>query len=121
MTYRAVRQLLRGINLVGLPQLFAQRMLIRRRWSMHGEDLIARPEVRCRIAMALEARIHRPGSRRHHYRELVHLAVARDAADTLVDMDAVIEVNVVWKVVDARPLNRTALLKTFADKFEARV
>ena len=68
--------------------------------------------------MALNAPLHL--QRRYFYNErhLIDPSVARCTADAFVDMDRVIEINVIGKIVDARPFDRDAGFPAFADGFE---
>ena len=59
--------------------------------------------------MAVEAPAHRERRGLAHQRHLVDAAVAGRAADAFGDMDAVIEVDVVRKVMDAPPAQRPVL------------
>ena len=112
MTYRTIRELLRRVNFVRLPQLLSQCALIRRWRRMHRKNLIARSKVGSRIPVALEARVHRPCTGRDHYGQLIHLAMTGDATDALMDMDAVIEINVVRQIMDADPLDGFVFAET---------
>ena len=58
--------------------------------------------------MASQAPLHLQGFRLVHQRHLVDRAVTGVAADTLGDVNAVIEINEVRELVDARPLQRFA-------------
>ena len=71
--------------------------------------------------MTLEARVHRPCPGRDHYGQLIHLPMTGDAANALMNMDAVIEINVVRKIVDACPFNRSPFLEALANRFQPRV
>jgi hypothetical protein len=82
------------------------RTTARRRLIPHIENLIARPEIFPGIAMTAEAPLHLQRFLLIHQRHLVDRAVASVAADSLGDMNTVIEVDEVGKLVDPRPLQR---------------
>lgn len=76
-------------------------------------------EMRLRIAMTIQAPLH---GQRLHLRDDIHFvdsAMARDAADTCGDMRAVIEINKIWKVVNALPLNRVTIGLTEIRRLQA--
>ena len=100
-----VEQLVEFLNLI-----FARRAAGRARAGSAGgfvvdaEDRRARPDVALRIAVAVEAPFHLQRLLLPHQRHPVDPAVARRAADALVHVDAVVEVDEVGQIVDARPL-----------------
>ena len=81
----------------------------------HVGDLFDRPQVRLRIAMAVQAPAH---AERLVLVDLFHLidpTVTADAADAAGHVGAVVEVGVVRKVVDLHPLDGFARLVALAD------
>lgn len=70
--------------------------------------------------MAADAPLHLQRSIIKHQWHAVHRAVAGVAAYALVDVNAVIEINEVWEVVDPVPYQRFAAAKTLADWFQKR-
>ena len=102
MTGRAARQL---SNLIFLDQLLTQGDLIDRRLVIHAEHVLARPHIAFRSAMTLEAPIHVEGIFPPCERHLVDWAMTGRAANALVNVDAVIEINKAGKVMDSGPLD----------------
>src|SRR5579884_4219100 len=102
-------------NVVLLDQLPAQRQLVLRRLIAHDENIFARPDVALRVAMAVEAPGHHQRLTPRRERHLVHASVTGLAADPLVDVDAVIEVDEIGHEVDPRPLNRNVRRIAIAD------
>src|SRR5262249_30674310 len=91
-------------DLVGVADAVKRDRPVRTRLLiLHVEHLIARPQELLRGAMAAQAPLHLQRMGREGQRHLVDLAVAAETADTLVHVDAVVEVNEVGQVVDARP------------------
>src|SRR5579863_4311452 len=68
--------------------------------------------------MAVDAPLHVERIYLVHERHRVHPAVARRAADTLVYVNTVVEVNEVGQVVNARPLDRLARAEAFAHRLQ---
>ena len=106
----------RILNLILLHKPPPQRLLITRRLPLHIEDLLARPNEFFGVAMTHETPLHGQwlGLPYHRYaavqRELllqrrhpVHTTVARHTADSLVDVNTVVEVHIRRQVIDALP------------------
>ena len=91
MTHRA-----RGeqcfVDLVFLHQPPPQRQLVFRGLPIHAEDILTRSEKAFRLAVALQAPFHEERLRLPHQRHLIDSAMAGDAANALLHMDAVVEV-----------------------------
>ena len=68
--------------------------------------------------MAVQAPGHLQGRRLKHQRHLIYRAVAGIAAHPLINVDAVSEIHKVGQLVNARPLQRFARAKTFADRLQ---
>lgn len=66
--------------------------------------------------MALNAPFHLQRGYFRNKRHLIDAAVARRAADAFGDVDRMIEINVVRKIVNARPVNRNTGLPTVSDR-----
>jgi len=84
----------------------------------HVEHLIAWPQIFFWSTMTIEAPLHLQRSVLIHQRHAVNRPVASVAADTLVDMNAVVEINVVGQLVHASPLQRFAGSETFPHGLE---
>src|SRR5215469_375459 len=108
------------VDVVGLHQLEAERALVARRRPLHVEHVLARPYLVLGMTMAVEAPLHLQG---HGLIELVHLvdaAVARGAADTLVHVHAVVEVDEVGQIVHPDPADRAVVAPARAHRLEVR-
>lgn len=70
--------------------------------------------------MTVEAPIHVKRVFTPHERHLVHPTVTSGAADTLVNVNAVVEVDEAGQIVYARPLNRLARAITLSHRFQNR-
>jgi hypothetical protein len=103
---RTVGQLVRGANFVLCRELLAHFCLIRGRFPIHVEDLIARTQILFGIAVTFQAPLHIQWRSLEHQRHLVNRTVARGAANAFIDVNAVIEIDVVRKAMHAHPLNR---------------
>src|SRR5205085_3922337 len=69
----------------------------------HAGDLLARPQVAFRVAVAVEAPPHRERRPLLHLRHLIDAAVAGDAAHALLHVDGMVEVGEVRELVDLVP------------------
>jgi len=118
-------------NLIFGDQVSAERILIGESAVIHGDgicrrgrlvahvkDLIARAQILAGIAMAAQAPLHLQTLLLVHQGHLVDGAVAGVAADTLGDVNAVIEIDEVGELVDASPLQRFAGAVAGADGLE---
>src|SRR4029453_16772827 len=68
--------------------------------------------------MTIEAPLHLQRTHLTHERHLIDASVAGLTAHSLFDVDAVIEINKVWKVVHANPVERTVIPEAGAHRFE---
>lgn len=103
-----------------LAKGFPQRGLIFRLLVVHVRHFFARPEVRLRVAVAVQAPAHAQGLRLVDVGHRVDAAVTRLASDARVDVSRVVEVNEVGKVVDFDPLDRFVGFGDVAKKLELR-
>jgi len=106
MTRRATGQLNGRPNFSFLRELHADFRLIIRRLPIHVVNLIERAQGHLRITMAIEAPLHQERVCLKNQGHLIHRAVTRRAANSLTDVNAVIEIRKVTKAVDLHPLNR---------------
>ena len=108
---------LAGVDLILGHQFSPQRQLIGRA-PIQIEDLVERTDVFFGRAMAIETPFHiqRVGFPRE--RHLVQLPVARDAADAMIDVDAVVEKNEVGGLIDPVPAQRLVAGKAVPDRSE---
>ena len=72
--------------------------------------------MRFGLLMAVPAPLHQQGVLLPHQGHLVDAAMAGLAADALADVDAVVEIDEVWQVVDTRPLERLVREVTLAHR-----
>jgi hypothetical protein len=131
MTGAAIRNVFDAAHVVFLDQGGAEVLLIgvalavddyriRTRGLLvtHVEDFAARAQVILRGAMAGQAPLHLQTFLLVHQGHLVDWAVTGVAADSFVDMNAVIEIDEVGQLVDACPLQRLAGFVAGADGLE---
>ena len=118
MTGRATCELGRRPDLVFRGQLFSDFFLIRGGFPIHVENLVLRSDVLFGIAVAVEAPLHREWRGLKNERHLVDRAVARRAADALVDVNAVVEIDIVGEAVNLDPLDRLIRSVALANRFE---
>lgn len=121
MTRRTARQKLRAAKRLYLAvDLFLLVCGDVRRIPCSIEDFGRGPDVRSRIPVARETPFHLERVLLINRRHVRDITVARGATDTLSDVDAVIEIDVFGKVVDADPLNRFVVTVTGPDRLEVR-
>src|ERR1700722_12455575 len=85
-------------------------------WTvMHVEHLVAGTQIILRLAVTAHAPAHLQRFLLIHQRHAVDRSVAGVATNSLVDVNAVIEVHKIWKLVDARPLQRFSAAVAGAD------
>jgi hypothetical protein len=82
------RELVGELLPVDLDRFFARGLLVG-----HVEDLIARPEVLFRRAVAIQAPPHEEWLGLESHRHLIDAAMAGRAADALMNVDLMIEVD----------------------------
>src|SRR5208282_2179728 len=106
-------------ELVGVSLSIHGNRLTARRWLIpHIEDLVSRAQIFLRRAMTVDAPLHLQRSVVKHQRHAVHRPVAGVASDALVDVNAVIEINEIRKIVDPGPNQRLARAVTFAHRLQ---
>src|SRR6185437_10421374 len=91
MTYGTIRQS-PLVDVVFAHEPFAQCVLVLGAPG-HAENFVARSQVLLRIAMAIQAPLHRQRRGSRGQRHLVYTAVAGLAADAFRDVDRMIEVD----------------------------
>jgi hypothetical protein len=105
-------------NVVFLDQPLAKRFLIFFGLVPHFKDLILRADILFRVPVTIQAPLHVKRVCLPGQRHLIHPPMAGFAAYSLGNMDAVVEINVVWQIIDSVPLDRLTSAKTFSDGFE---
>src|SRR5438094_2370034 len=109
-----------ALDLVFLYQSQTDLLLVGRRLPGHVEHLVAWPDVPLRIPVTFQAPAHLEGLRLPGQRHPVDLPMASRAADALLDVDAVVEVDEVAQDVDPIPLQRLTALEALADRLQHR-
>ena len=117
MTCRTAREFL---DVVFGDKTLADFLLIGWRLIVDAENRVTRPDEPFRIAMAVQAPLHLQRFFLPHERHAIDLAMARRAADPLVHVNAVIEVDEIWKIVNTCPLDGPIRPEAFADRLEVR-
>src|SRR5581483_8819156 len=87
---------------------------------VHIRDFLAWPQVRGRVAVAVEAKLHSERNGAVGQRHLVDPAVAFGTADTLCDVDVVAEEHVFGQHRHALPVERLILREALPDPCEHR-
>jgi len=111
----AIGQLL---NFVFGYQPLAQIHLVVRGLVSDIENLVPRAHIFFRLAVTFHAPLHVERVYLEHQRHFVDAPMARRAADALIYMNAVVEIDKIGQVVDARPFERFAGLKAGPDRLE---
>src|SRR5207253_2669853 len=93
VTDRAIGQLRGRVDLVTDDQLPAQLSLRNRRLPTHRENFLTRAEVIFRRTVAIQTPFHVKGFGFPHERHAIDPTVTGFAADSLVDMNTVVEIN----------------------------
>ena len=118
MTGRAAGELDCRPDLVFLGQLFPDLFLICGGFPIHVENLVFRANVLRGITVAIEAPLHRQRRGLKNQRHLVDRAVARGAADSFVDVNAVVEIDIIGEAVNLDPLDRLIRSVALANRLE---
>ena len=117
MTGGAAHKAARIFNLVATDKLPSHFILIRRWLPLHVEDLFARAYELFRVAVTLKTPLHLKRRDLIGKRHLVNTPVAGRTAYALVHVYAVIEIDELRQVVNARPMQRLARSVTCAHGF----
>ena len=106
-------------KLVGIDLAIHHHGLVAR-WLLvaHIEHLVARPQVLLGGAMAFQAPLHLQRCVVEHERHSVDRAVAGIATDSLIDVNAVIEINEIRQIVNSCPYQRLAGAEALTHRFE---
>ena len=114
-------QILTQAHLVGkLFPVDHNRDLLARLLVAHVEHLIARPQFLCRIAVAVDAPLHLQRRMVERQGHAVDSSMAGVAPHSFINMNAVIEVDKIGKVIDTVPDERLAAAEALADRLEYR-
>ena len=121
MTGRTTGQNVCTLDVIGLHQVSSLGNLFLRMVlgaPVHIENLFPRSHKVFRITMTLQAPLHLQRRRLVGDGHLIDPTVTGRTAHALVDMNAVIEISEVRKIVHAYPLQRLAAAKTRAHRLE---
>jgi hypothetical protein len=106
------------LNVVLLHQPTPERQLVFLRFPVHVQNLFSRPEILLRSPVAIKAPGHEERILAPSEGHVFDVTVASLAADAFVDVDAVIEVDKVWEIVDTNPLERLLRPVALSDRFK---
>ena len=123
MTCRATRQYLRWLYVILRYQRFSFVNLFFGfvlGMPFHVEDLVFLAHKLLGISVTTQTPLHLQRRRLVSDRHLIDAAVAGRTTDAFVHMNAVIEIDVIGKIVDAPPLDRFARAKAGADGLKVR-
>jgi hypothetical protein len=123
MTCRTTRQHCLRLHLVLLEPASTGRNLLSccvLSMPFHIKNLALIPHKSFGRAMAFETPFHLQCLGLINHRHLIDATMTGRAADALVHMNAVIEIDVVGQIVHPRPLERRAVLETGAHRLEIR-
>jgi len=95
-----------ALDVILANQALSERDLVGRWRVVHRKHLIEGAHVTLRMAMTVQTPLHRERRRLPRQRHLVHTAVAGCAANSVMDVNTVIEIDKLRQVVYARPLDR---------------
>jgi len=115
---RAARQHGRALDVVLLHQLSPQRDLLAGGLPAHVENLFSRSQELLWLAMATQAPFHLQRVFLAHQRHTIHGPMASVTTHAFLNMNRMVEVCEIGKVVDAGPANRRAVLKTISHRPE---
>ena len=120
MTYGTIRQLPGGIDSITFHKFGAKSFLRYGRPPSHREHFFTRPQIFFGESMAIQTPFHMKRFRFVGERHLIDSPVTRFASHSLVNVNAVIEVDKVWNVVYSNPQNRVVLSKARSNWFQGR-
>jgi len=110
-----------ALNLIIRGELLAFFHLIEiLRRPFHVKDLVARSDEALRLAMTLDAPLHVERRDLICKRHQINSPVTSRATDSFVHVNAVIEINEVGQIVDARPLDRLSSAPALTNRLEVR-
>jgi hypothetical protein len=112
MTDRTVGKL-RLVNVVFFDEPPSKRELVLGWHPVHIVDLLTWPNVFLWCTVAVKAPGHVQGMRLLHQRHLIHLAMTGSTADTFLDVDTVIEINMIGEIMNPIPLEWRASAPAF--------
>ena len=120
MTGATIRQAATGVDLMLRDELQALGQLISRWLPIRVVNLLLRPNESLRRAVTFETPFHIKCIHPPRDRHLIDTAMAGGTAESLCDMDAVIEINVIGQIVHTGPFQGHIRGKTFPHRREDR-
>src|SRR5579884_2405072 len=105
MAYRTISEVL-IVDQIMSEQHSSLRTLIRRRRPIGIEHFGWGPQVWRRIAVAIQTPTHGQWRRLPHQRHAIDFTMTRRTPDAFGDMNGMIEVNVIGKLIHFVPVNR---------------
>jgi hypothetical protein len=131
MARRATRNIHRATQVVFMRQILPQLHLVGVAFPIHLDgqsgcwllvthikNLLAGPQIFFRPAMTLNTPLHLQRCVIKHQRHAIHRAVAGIASHALINVNAVIEINKVGKIIHPIPDQRFAGAIAFAHRFK---
>ena len=119
MACGAVLQLLNSPFLESVREPTLRQVLV---WiPVQIGNLVWRPQIRRRVAMALKAESHAERLRLLHLVHLMDLAMAMDAANSTIHVHGMVEVSKIGQLVNLHPGNGFACLGAFTDERQPRI
>lgn len=119
MAHRAILDLV-FVDAELLNQLLASLNVVRWQLILHVEHFAQRPDIFFRIAMAGQTEKHFQSLRLIRERHFVDAAVARYAANPLVHVGAVVEIDEIRDFINPRPSKRLARSVALANELQKR-
>ena len=118
MTGATIRQAATGVDLMLRDELQALGQLISRWLPIRVVNLLLRPNESLRRTVTLETPFHVKRIHPPRDRHLIDAAMAGGTTQSLCDMNAVIEINVIGQIVYAGPFQRHIGSKAFPHRFQ---
>lgn len=108
------------LYVIGFNELLAQTDLVGGRCVRHIKHFVVRPEIAFRVTMTIETPFHRQRLALPRKRHLIDPSMTGGATDAFADVNAVIEIDILGKIVYSRPSDRSSRAVTFANRFQFR-
>jgi hypothetical protein len=89
-------------------------------WQLSGKDFIFRADIPRRITVAIQTPVHVQRRCSPHQRHCIYFTMALDARYPFGNVDTVIEVDKIWKIVDSSPMYGSIISEALADRLEHR-
>src|SRR5438552_15406876 len=109
-----------SLDLILLDESLSELELIPGRLVVDAEHLRPGTDVPFGMAMTVDAPFHLQRLLLPHQRHPIHRPVTRRAADALVHVNTVVEIDEIRQIVATGPLNRLICAETLPDRLEKR-